>query len=693
MWMSFCLVFALQVVLAITPGAVILFSLGVPLLLSFVCSIPVSVILYCVSGVATAAFGFYGVTPLLVLVALLVLASVLVGLVVRRWRGTSQLTSSSTLFGARNVPVILLFLLCGLVAFTVLYLKNIDGPISYIQYNDNHSHLAWIANAAQSGNYSTLAVSFYSPDSSAAPFTQGTFYPFGFHLIAAMGMALSGVSSPIAENAAVTVFAAVCFPLGIGGMLIKAFEGKKSVVLFGVIAMMASVAFPLRMLAIHGPFPNIAGFSCVPAALLLFILMVEARDDEEIVFNWEYVAPFLLVMGGTAVAHPNAFIFACIYMASYWIARIVFILGYRHPLRHGLTRLSQVIYLCASLSVMALVWIYIHNTSFMHSTVSFIWIWSKSFDNIVGNILNGGLVLGIPQAMWGAVVFLGFCFALTSRKTSWMSLAFVVVCVQLVLTGTGDDAQKSMVSGFWYTDPERLAAMVAITAIPLFCTGASVVTSYVANAIQGVQYNRPVYRPVYSVVALILSALFVNCNYAPFIFSLDPLSTNETAFGQTFFDLYNGYFPERVQSYTIGEQEFVRKVQEIVPDNEVILNLPADGSTYAYSVDGLNVYYRGVGGAGETQDSELIRKQLDQIADDDQVQLAVSKTGASYVMLLDRSDFSEEKQDDGTTRLVSHNFECNEDDWRGLLNINDGTPGFDLVLSEGNCRLYQIVQQ
>ena len=66
---------------------------------------------------------------------------------------------------------------------------------------------------------------------------------------------------------------------------------------------------------------------------------------------------------------------------------------------------------------------------------------------------------------------------------------------------------------------------------------------------------------------------------------------------------------------------------------------------------------------------------------------AVRNIDAKYVLLLDRNGFVR----NGDT-LWSTDGRMNESDWRGVLNLNDYTEGFKLVIADGDRRLYRILR-
>ena len=77
----------------------------------------------------------------------------------------------------------------------------------------------------------------------------------------------------------------------------------------------------------------------------------------------------------------------------------------------------------------------------------------------------------------------------------------------------------------------------------------------------------------------------------------------------------------------------------------------------------------------------MLRTKLCDYAASDEVRDAVEETGARYVMLLD-----DKSCDDRTVVKLRYK----EEDWVGIESIAQDTPGFTLVLSEGDMRLYQI---
>ena len=155
-----------------------------------------------------------------------------------------------------------------------------------------------------------------------------------------------------------------------------------------------------------------------------------------------------------------------------------------------------------------------------------------------------------------------------------------------------------------------------------------------------------------------------------------------------------------------------------------MINQPNDGSVFSYALDGLDVMYRRMrdyGGSGETDGSKLIRLHLDEITTNEEVRHAVEETGAEYVLQLDNPAYTdyplgmqEVPADPGKQHFENKDvdpakpldlrdyrklhgqdtyylFSYVPDEWAGIDAVNDETPGFELVLREGDMRLYRIV--
>ena len=138
------------------------------------------------------------------------------------------------------------------------------------------------------------------------------------------------------------------------------------------------------------------------------------------------------------------------------------------------------------------------------------------------------------------------------------------------------------------------------------------------------------------------------------------------------------------QTLTSEEDAFIDEVMEIIPEDAMVINVPSDGSCWSYGVEGLNTFYRrssNTGSRDDAQEAELIRTQLCNVTTNEEVQRTLEDLDARYVMLLD------DPSGDNPTKL---SLRYEEKNWTGIETITEDTPGFNLILSEGDMRLYEI---
>lgn len=576
----------------------------------------------------------------------------------------------------------------GAALVAALFLSNIDGLSSFIQYDDNLSHLAWIKSIADSGNFSTIRVTYYDPAASPSAFLgSGSYYPIVWHIPAALLVSLTGIQTTVAENASIFCFTAFAYPLGILALLDSICKNTKVSPFIIAISSFASVAFPVRMLAVHGPFPNIAAFCLVPAAAALLIRSISF--GERFCFYGATFYSFVLALVGVAGVHPNAAIFTCLLIAPFILLRIIpfGIMDQRveDSSKSSITRCAQIIFcfLCV------LLWVAVYNLPFMHGIVSFTWEWGMSLEGVLQSIVNGSFFFGVPQVLLCPLFAIGAIYVLIHEKEQrWIFLSFAIVLLIYIGAGAFSAEARSFFSGFWYTDPERIAAMVAISLVPFIYFGLHGVVLAAYSVLKHLRHFSGSLGFNLSAVLISLLFFFLNCYPFNYAYAWEDHSKSDltNAFTLTSYDLYNGYSRDRVQAYTASERDFIQQVKEVVPEGSLIINLPVDGSSFAWSVDGLNLYYHAKLGSAESEDSHAIRKGLCNISTDSTVKDAVENTGAKYVLLLDRSDYTAEDKH----VCYSRDLQYKKKDWEGITEINDETPGFEPVLSSGSMRLYLI---
>lgn len=658
------------------PGTAILLGFGVEPILALACAAPISVAVFGISGIALGFEGILGAGPLFALSLALTTIAVLVGLTTKKQGATTE----ARRLRRHDFTLPIFYTIVGLITIYQVFIRPANGIDSFVQFDDNVTHLGLIASMMDGGSFSTLLTSSYSSALPAAevPFFSAGTYPNGWHIVAALAGLASGASAVIAENAVNVVFSAVVFPLGVLGLLSKAFDRDKTVALCGAFVCLASTAFPLRMLTVHGAFPNFAAFCFIPAISTLLLRLLPARSDHPVC--WNELPIFLVASIGLIITHPNAVFSCAIVLLPYLVLRFIpsLLAHLKQGIKPAVVRGVQTGVLVA----FALLWMLGTRLGPFISIANFVWEFSKTAESATSDVISAGYFVGLAQPLLALFVAVGFAVCLTSREHRWISASYLLVALVFSLGLCLDFETRKLVTGYWYNDPERTAGLLAIAAVPLASVGLSSICQALAALVGKVANLQIAARKGLAFAFVLVAALvFSNLNYSEeFTFALS--GEEESAYHFASNQVVGVYTFNDEQVYTQDERDFVARVKEIVPEGELVLNAPFDGSVFAYPSEDLNVYYKSCRPGGETEESELIRTSLNQIATNEDVQEAVASTGASYLLVLDGYGWDE----DVYTALGDY--------WPALwsgLEVDDDTPGFDVVLAEGNMRLYRIV--
>ena len=721
MWRQFALAVAVVLVLCYVPGYLFSRALGTKRMTSLVVAPLISVCLIGFSGIAIYPLGLRGVTPLLGGVGLFILIAAGLAYLIQKIRPTQENQSHANLGekDSLNGVFLLVTAVISTAIFFVIFHKAIRNPSWFLQSADNYAHLAYITRSVQSGIYSMLHAAFYTgarPELQTPFFDEG-FYPTLFHSFAAVTAAITGLNEVLTENVVWFVFVAVIYPVGVCALLQTI--GKKNLVasVLTSFVVFAQLAFPLRMVTVHAVFPNVAGFCLAPTVVAVFILSFNEKTScKEACTSTHSVQKFsvnvhtlcLCFMGIIALAlvHPSADFLWAIFVLPFVLCNLLPSFVQYLSKKFELTKPKRIILLicleCVILGFAIGMWNIVLNSSFMAPTVNFLWeIYVDPIKSII-TVLNFGLLMNMPQILFAVAFWIGFVSCILNKNYRWLTLAFLMTAVIYVASLSDVLPIKRFFSGFWYTDPERTAAMVAIAAVPVAIIGMETAITLVFDFIKyviktvkegnkGEKNNsenstctisangdqsscKPCMFIKNSGILMCIIAVLWGCALlSPWdLASLPRRERSELRWGIIW--LNEVFEPREHTTYKASEDEFVRRALQIVGD-DLVVNNPYDGSLVLNSLYGMNIFYRAKVESEELPQSAIIRTKLNEVATNPEVQQAVRETGARYVLLLDLEN---------PALLGDQSY------FFSGLQITDKDPGFELVLREGPYRLYRI---
>lgn len=686
MWFEFSLAMALVVLCFYVPGFFFFRGLRADPVFSFACAPFYSLLCYCIAACAYPVLGirasFASITfPALAMAVLVWLCSLLL----------ARRRSSAIVFGSKqcsssnfSIMAICLYIGIGLIATAALYVHSLNGAASYVPTFDNVHHYNLVRSFVDSGNWSSLTTSVYpweDIEAGKSPFPGGEYYPAAWHLMAALAVDALSIPVTVAANAVNATMTSVVFPSGICLLMLRVIPEERWAVILGSVFTPAFCAFPWVLLNVWPLFPNalsLALFAQMAASFVSICSSEESRHKRAV-----YLAAFIMGLAGSVFVQPNAVFTVAVFLIPFCVWRAVAFSSKRFefsPRRRWISCAFGIATACLCLAI----WVVCYKLPFLQSIIQYYWPPSESIVGAVKSVISLAFIGSSSQIALAMIVAIGVIATLFYRRYLWLSFSYGFACVIFIVANSlGDVPLKHFLSGFWYTDPYRVAAFSAVFAIPLASFGASMVMRGII-AIAKKLGAKPTFA-MNSGVAVVLVAAFSLLNFSHTSI-LSVHGTSITAIGAVYDSGVNLNNSESSWVYDDEEAAFVNEALAIVEDGATVINLPFDGSLLAFGINGMDTYYRTIGGYGidsESDDSVIIRTSLDRIASDREVSEAVKDVSAKYVLILDRNE--EELANAYPIGMY------NPEDWVGLRSITDTTPGFDVVLSKGEMRLYRIV--
>ncbi len=750
MWLQFVISLGLFLLILVIPGFCFFRLLKAPRLEALLLSPVFSVSLYSVLGIL---YGLLGISSSVVSAFAIPLALLLVVLAVKLAKGRGRLAASEKLHesailgrGSLDVRMAVFYLACGIIAGTVLFLKPLDGADSFISTYDNLYHYNAIRALVESGYWSPLNTSCYLalPDA-LNPMPGGTYpldgyYPLGWHVLLALLMELSGCALPVAVNAANFAFTSVVFPLGMYLLMTVLFR-KKSTLVAGALCSCVCAAFPWYMLLEWPLFPNLAAFCLIPVLAACFIRLAKGLAARMVFGEIPDEGPgapilltgFLFACIACATIHPNSIFTAALLLVPFVVWMVAWAIGRKYGVIAGVAGGIAVG------AVIVIAWVMLANAD------SFKYVMDEATkarqlpEEAWTAVAEFSFMNKAGQPILFVFALVGVVAVLALRRNCWIVVSFALVVLVYVTSASFEEGPlRQILTGFWYSEPKRIGSIVGLASMPLVACGLSALYELVAALVarilgarigmcradarradarressgQATVANRvgdcadkrglsnesdcpPAngegVRRVRAVLAVVFALAFVSMVFfAPYVppvnqehleQSEDVQEPDASSAHASALQGMARYAKMNYENPVLDREEvaFIQEAAATIGPNQTVINLPYDGSIIAYGLVGLKSYYLeryGYEGAHETPESALIRTELSEISTRADVLAAVQSTGCCYVLLLKRD------------KDIVYNFDPLL--WQGVSDIDDATPGFTPVLSEGDMRLYRI---
>lgn len=665
MWMTFIVGVAFALLLLYLPGIMQLYCFGQKGGSALAYAPFISLAEYVLFGLA---FGLAGVSITWIGVVLPVFVFSLAMIVVffLFWKKRGKKPPATDTVSFRIEPKnLLLYIALGCLFTLYLFIMPLNGPESFVQEFDNAYHLNVIQAFVESGRFSILQATTFP----TLPLQVGgdlSYYPAAWHILCALSADALSVSVAMSENIVNAALLAFVYPVCMCAFVSKIFERKPEIIPYGSVCVSAFAAFPWGFMVAGPLYSNMAAFMLLPAIMCCFICMIDTHSKHERV-----VLAVSLMLGIICLAatQPNAVFTAIIILCPWCMVRIWRYYSEKNAAKKG------IVLALVFLLLVVLVWVGCRHLSLFISIVNYSWHPYASLPQACFDYVDLGYRNATSQILLSITVLVGIVFALVKKHFRWLLVSYVFFGIAYVSAAASlPIGLGSLLSGYWYNDVDRIAACAVLTMVPLASLGLFAIVQLFVKLAEFAWGNL-----AGRTLKLILVIIFCAVVFAP-NFILAGRGDMAMSLGNRYDRLQE--LATTARSLDDDEQAFLEKVQQLLEDEEYgkIANFPFDGSVYAFSSQGLETLYKHHFSSNNSN-NVILQEGLSNYSSDEKVRNAADALGVEYVLLLDSNNSNEP--------TIYQSF-LREKDWSGITSISDDTPGFEIVLADGDMRLYRI---
>ena len=521
----------------------------------------------------------------------------------------------------------------------------IGEPTNFSQTFDAIFHLNGVRFVLDTGNASSLHIGRMTSPAGTLPF-----YPAAWHAFVSLIIEITGVAIPIGVNAVTLVISAVIWPLGAVLLTRTLFGNGWIVSVAAVVASAGLPAFPFLLMDYGVLFPFQLGLSLVPVALAAALNALGLAAERTAPQLW-WAVIFAGTVPGIALAHPGAF---------------VAVLALSFPM--VVTFAGR---LFARAAVWGRVWVVAGFVAYVFVGLQLLrilrpplearqWPPTMSIAGALEQVVTGAMWYALPSLVVAIAVLVGVVAAFVTRERNALVAVAIYAVAALLFVAVSAFTQpqlRDLLSGSWYNNIPRLAAIVPLTMVPLAAFGvgwtARLVTRRAAAA--SVSARR---------VAVLIGA--VTATLATLLVLTGPVLTVTSNIAASY-----RITPD---SPLISSDEYtlLQRLDQHVPSDAVVAGNPWTGAALAYALAGRRVLLPHT--LSEiSRDIQAIDDGLANGAPGSAVCDAVARTGTHFVL-----DFGEREIFPGT-----HHYP-------GLEHL-DSSAAVRLVDEQGEARLYEVV--
>ncbi|MBA2417115.1 MAG: hypothetical protein H0V64_14760, partial [Geodermatophilaceae bacterium] len=449
-----------------------------------------------------------------------------------RWRGDLAIAGSvggATLIGA----------LAGV--------RAMGGPHRVNQHWDWIFHANAVRFISETGDADPSALAALN-DYEAASF----FYPNTYHVLAASVGQLTEATVPETLNSQFLLLAGVT---GLGlAVLVRRYGAGIGLAVSVPITLAAISAFPYDLLDWGPLLPYATGLALVPAFLVVLTDLIRDRSP----------AVFLIVACGAVGllgVHPGAAFTALVFAAAMF--------AYRWRRQPGLIKADALVLGLVGVLAVALGSRYVLGALTARTSAIGDWPVVGTPGAMLGQLLTLNIGKEYPQYWLVLLMILGLIGLRQLRELYWVLAAGVVFCVLFVMAASYEGTVVGVLTGPWWNDRWRLAAVVGVAMAVLAAHGVVTAAELLTVGFRRIARRSEAPRHSFAVAVLAVLLLFGLVSQG---FYIDANAERmSVAYVQT-------------RTVSAAEDEAMQVLAEMVQPGERVMNDPLDGSAMMYAL-------------------------------------------------------------------------------------------------------------
>lgn len=608
-WFQTLPTLAAAILIVFIPGAILARCLGARGMTWLGASAPLSISLLSVGAIVSQAFQLRWSLLALALVTLITSVTA-VGV---RFLFVLRKTGATTMSWKTPAPAMVWSLLAGLgfgagvIAWR--FSRMFVTPENISQSYDNVFHLSALRLILDSGNGSSMFLGTLQENGPAS------FYPAAWHDLVTLVIQTSNSSIPVGINSTNIVIGALVWTIS-GMYLATRVVGVRpaTMLLSGALAG-AFASFPYLLVDFGVLYPNFLAIAILPAliALLADALGISHRSNTGSALAWTLL---VFAAPGLGLAHPSIFLalgaFA-IPLLLFWSTKQC-LQTFRKEIGWAQC-LASVVAVLAFMTLLHALW-----GRLRPSVAASFWPPSQTIAQALGEAISSAPQRNPVSWIILSLTVLGLLAIAKNPSRVWFLGVYAVgIFFFVVVSGFIDGELRSFITGVFYNDSFRLAAMLPVAALPLTVFGAIWLFDTLRDRVpNGMRDSRAIFLTILGLGAL--ASLGVG------LAAQDNTVEAAQERGSTMYKL-----DSNSPLLSLDEAKLLSRAEAKIPEGATVIGNPATGASLVYALANRNVILPAVS-SPRNADDKTVTEMLGQIIEDPAVCQAVERLNAYYIL-------------------------------------------------------------